>query len=755
MTPNIIALLFNGLTLALALGLLILILWQDPNSEANRLFSLFLFMVVLWSSGSLLGRAAAYVNAGQSTIQAGLRLLDAGFSGASVSLYIYSAVITGLRGRWFRVMALASLGVVFAYQVLLLLTDSARAYEVTPDGVLRYSFGVSSILLYLAFQVSTIMLIWRNRRKVRAHTLAGGILLFSAGQMLGLLSPRFRELGVAEDVSSIAALMMSYSVVRQQIMTPLLGRAKQLEAVRDVGLAITSRLHLQDTLSTIAAQAAGLLEADGAAIFLKQGMVLELSAVYNLPQQYVGIEVPMGQGVVGTVALEQRGRRVDNYRRDWKGEAELPLAREMFGAVICVPLVFASEVVGVLFVIQGRQGRLFNREDMHLLNLLGPQAAVAITNSRLFGAERKLSEDLVVAKNQLETVLTSTESPVVAVDHKFQVVFANPAAVNLLESTGSGLVGHRLFDLIPAEFLPPKPLQALRDLRRQRMYIYEIVVEQRTYLCHIAELGKPRGEGWVVVLNDVTQLKELDRLKSQMVRMTSHDLKNPLQAAMSYVELLTEDGKSIFTDDMQEYVDIIWMQLTRMYRIISGILDLERVQAGTPAFELCALPGVLRRVFEEMDSQAQAKGLVMRLVVDSKLPPVLGDQQQLGQAFINLVENAIKFTPSGGEVEITAEADSRHVLVHVADTGIGIPLEEQPRVFDRFFRGKQQGLVHTGGSGLGLSLVKAVVDRHNGEISLDSEQGRGTVVHVKLPVADYADWQGEEHADLHSQRRSG
>lgn len=735
-TANTIALLFNGLTLALALGLLILVLWQDPNNEANRYFALFLLMVVVWASGSLLGRSAAYVNAGASTIQTGLRLLDVGFTGASISVYVYSAVITGARGRWFRRLALAALVIVLAYQLALaLIVDTPRVYEVDDDGILSYGFDVPSVVFYLSLQLSTIALVWRNRLKIHADALVLGILSFSVGQMLGLLSPRFRILGFAEDVSAVSALMMSYAVVRQQIMGPLLGRAKQLEAVRDVGLAITRNLRLQETLATIATQAAELLRADGAAIFLKRDGVFELAAVHNLPELFVGQQVALGQGVVGTVALERRGRRVDSYHRDWHGSVDLPLARETFGAVVCVPLLFAAEVVGVLLVIQGRTGRLFNRDDMHLLELLGPQAAVAITNSRLFEAERDLSGDLRTAKNQLETVLTSTQNPVIAIDRQFRIIFANPAAASLLDANIDP-VGWLLVDFVPSQYLPPNLRGAMRGLHRQDVYVYEIAVQGRTYFCHVAQLGKKRTEGWVVVLNDVTQLKELDRLKSQMVRMTSHDLKNPLQAAMSYLELLAEDGETVFTVDMQEYVDNVWAQLTRMFRIISGILDLERVQAGTPAFELCAVDTVIQRVVDEFVSQARSKDVTLETKVVPALPFVLGDPHQLGQALANLVENAIKFTPSGGNIVVKAEANEKWVVIHVIDTGIGIPLDEQGRIFERFYRAQHQSMVHVSGSGLGLSLVKAIVDSHQGEIDLNSVPGKGTTFHVRLPVAE-------------------
>ncbi len=734
MITNNLALLFNGLTLALALGLLILVLWQDPRSTANRFFALFLFSALVWASGSLLARAAVFVGASESLIQTGLRLLDIGFSASSITLYTYSAVVGGVRARWFRSFALAGLALILTYQLLLWMAQTPHSYTVTATRALDYRFDRPSTVLYLTFQLATIGVIWRNRKRVRAPALVAGILLFATGQLLSLLSPRVRTLGIPEEISALATLVISYAVVRHQIMVPLLGRAKQLEAVRDVGIAITSRLRLQETLATITAQAVALLEADGGAIYLKHGGTLKLAAVHNLPEQYVGIEIPLGQAVVGTVALERRGRRVDNYHADWRGAQDMPWAGKAFGAVIAAPLMFADEVVGVLLVARGRQGRLFNREDMHLLELLGPQAAVAITNSRLFEAERELSSDLASAMNQLETVLTSTENPVIAVDRNLRVLIANPAAVSLLDVHDGDPVGRPLTEVTPRRFLPPDRRQALRALRRQGAYIYELTVADRTYLCHVAEINKPRTVGWVAVLNDVTQLKELDRLKSQMIQMTSHDLKNPLQAAMSYLELLTEDGRTLFTDDMRQYIDTIWVQLNRMYRIISGILNLERVQSGQPSIEPCALDEVVRRVVAEMESQARAKSLALQLEIESPVSPVLGDAQQLGQAVANLVDNAIKFTPAGGHVVVRVRDEGRCVEITVSDTGIGIAPDEQARVFDRFYRSPHPAAAHATGSGLGLSLVSAIVRAHHGTISLESAPQRGTTMQVRLPI---------------------
>lgn len=729
-----ISLITNGLTLALALVLLLLVLWQDPRSLLNQLFAVFMLMVAVWAVGSLVARSAALIGADASFTNFGLRLLDIGFTGAALSLYLFVVVLTGAGGRLLRAFSLAAMGFFLAYEVLL---SPIRAYDPGPagQGLLHYEFQVSSLAFYLLFGLATVFMVWRYRRKIDQPVLVIGILLFVAGQVIDLLSPDLRAAGVSVTVSAPAAMIISYAVVREQVMNPLLGRASQLEAVRQVGLAVTSRLDLSEVLSGIAGQAADLVEADGAAIFLRRDSHLELAAVHNLPEAFLGTRLEIGQGVAGAVAQSRRSLHIDDFRT-WQGEPDLPLARETFGALMGVPLIYGEEVVGVLEVIEGRLEHIFDDEDLRLMELLAPQAAVAIANSRLFESQRALAAELSAAKSQLETVLTSTENPVVAVDRQLRILMANPAACALLPDPAVPVVGRRLTDLGGPGFLPPDVRAAVRALRRERAYVYEVYHQGRTYLCHLGALGRPKPRGWVAVLNDVTQLKELDRLKSEMVRMTSHDLKNPLFAAMSYLELLEEEGWDLFDEDLREYVGVINQQLDRMNRIISGILDLERAQAGTMARETCDLVRLLRLAAGEMERQAINKNLALSLDLPAELPYVLGDSQQLSQVFANLIENAVKFTPEGGRVDVRAREDGAHLVVEVADTGVGIPDEDKDRIFERFFRVRQPGTEHISGSGLGLSLVKAIVDAHGGRVTVESAVGVGSTFRVSLPITE-------------------
>src|SRR5581483_9829530 len=641
-----------------------------------------------------------------------------GFTGACVGLYLFAVILSGGQGRFFTRLAVLAILVVLAYQGFIAFSTVAPAFDVQPDGTLRYSFGSAATVIYASFVLMTLAVTWQRRRKIRDRGLVIGIFGFGLGVLVELISPELRNRSIGIDLSAVSSLVMSYSMVRVQIIEPLAGRANQLKAVRDVGLAITSHVRLEEVLRTIAGQAAEILQANGAAIFLNQGGTLELAAVHNMPQAFIGQRLAMGEGLAGRAAVTRQSARVEDYRRDWTGQADMPFAKETFGAVIAAPLIFADEVMGVLVVIEGPQGRRFDRVD-----LLGPQAAVAITNSRLFERQRGLTDELEAAKNQLETVLTSTENPVIALNRRCEIIFANPAAAELFDN--QSLTGRRIREIAPTSILPTNPGLALRELNQRRVYIYEVTIRERTYLCHVGLLGRPRAQGFVAVLNDITQLKELDRIKNQMIRMTSHDLKNPLSAAMFHIELLQEEGAGLFTDEMREDINTVWTQLHRMNRIIRGILDLERVQSGTLTFEECVVGDIIRSSAHEFEDQAAKRGVKLLIDVPDSLPTVTGDRQQLVQAVSNLIENAVKFTLEGGTVRVSAERIEDQVVIHVADTGIGIPPEAQPRIFERFFRAKHPGAEQISGTGLGLSLVKAVIDAHKGRIWLESEVNKG------------------------------
>jgi signal transduction histidine kinase len=497
---------------------------------------------------------------------------------------------------------------------------------------------------------------------------------------------------------------------------------------------IANQTEASAVLREVARQAAQVIGADGVGIFLLDGDALVLRTAYELGAEPDSVRLLRGHGMAWQAVSARQMVQVEDYRRDWKGVPDLPLANDVFGAVMCTPLIAGGDPLGAMMAVAAKQGRMFDREDAYLLQLLSAQAAVAVTQGNLFHEQAALTGAVEQSRNQLQTVLASTDSPVIAMDRNFSVIFANPAA-RVLFGEAAGQAKTSLAELLPASAFPANLRAALRELRRSRTLTYEAEVGDQIFLAHVARLGDARIEGWVAVLNDITQLKELDRLKSEMVRMTSHDLKNPLQAAMANLELLRDDVYAEGTPDVRDSVDAIDRQLLRMNRIIRGILDLERVKNGVIALELCRPERIIKDAAQEMAEFAREHEVMLSWYAAPDLPPVACDIEQLGRAIINLVENAIKFTPAGGRVSMAAQAHGASVDFVVSDTGVGIAPELQERVFDRFFRAKQKGVEHVSGSGLGLSLVKTIVSNHRGTIWLESEEHAGTTFTIRLPAA--------------------
>ncbi len=613
---NLVSLVIAGVSLLLAAVMMLLVLWQDSRNLNNVFAGLFTLTTVLWFFGSLIARVSSYIDAPSTLIELGVRLSEGGFTGACATLYLLAVILTGGQGRFFLRTALVCGVVVFGYQIILAYFASGPLYSQIESGTLSYNYGPIWSVLYGFFAVAAIFVMWQQRRKVADLLLRVGVWLFAIGVLIELISPQLRNRSISFDFCAPGVLLVCYAMVRTQIIQPLVGRESQLKGFRDVGLAITSRLRLDEVLKTIATQAADMLQADGAAIFLNNGQSLELAAVHNMPERFVGQQLALGEGLVGQVAVERKVSQLEDYHRDWRGLPDMQYAKEVFGAVVAVPLVFGEDVMGVLFVVESPQGKRFDREDVRLLEMLGPQAAVAITNSRLFEKQQ-----------------------------------------------------------------------------------------------------------------------ELDRLKNQMIRMTSHDLKNPLFSAMSHIELLQEEGENILTEEMKSDIQTTWIQLQRMNRIIRGILDLERVQSGTPAYEEANVTEMIELAVSELIDQARNSEIEIKIDLPPHLPNIIGDRHYLIQAIANLVENAIKFTSKGGTITVSAEQVDQLVIVHVADTGVGIPPDAQARIFERFFRAYHPGMEQVSGTGLGLSLVKAVTDAHGGRIWLDSKVGQGTIFHVALPIS--------------------
>lgn len=245
--------------------------------------------------------------------------------------------------------------------------------------------------------------------------------------------------------------------------------------------------------------------------------------------------------------------------------------------------------------------------------------------------------------------------------------------------------------------------------------------------------------GVIAVLSDVTEQETLERERREFVANVSHELRTPLTTLKSYLEVL-QDGVMSDPELGPRFLRVAQNETERMIRLVHDLLQLSRIDSNQWRVEKAptSLAHLLRQVKERFQFQADERNIALCLSLVEPLPPIALDRDKMLQVFDNLLSNALKYTGPGGKVSIAARMDGPWVTVTVADTGIGIPAEDLPRVFDRFYRVDKARSRELGGTGLGLSIAREIVRAHGGEIALDSEVGKGTTVTVRLPLDEEA-----------------
>ena len=238
--------------------------------------------------------------------------------------------------------------------------------------------------------------------------------------------------------------------------------------------------------------------------------------------------------------------------------------------------------------------------------------------------------------------------------------------------------------------------------------------------------------GLAITMQDITYLKQIDRLKNEFVHTVSHDLRSPLTAILGYVDLLDRVGP--VNDQQREFIHRVQNSVQSITSLVNDLLELGRIEAGFDTQrEVVSLDGILRFALETLGGQISEKKLNLHVDLPADMPPVRGNPIRLRQMVDNLIGNAIKYTPEGGEITIAVEVQKDQDILRISDNGPGIPPSDQPHIFEKFYRASNvpKGV---GGSGLGLAIVKSIIDNHQGRIWVDSLLGLGTTFTVVLPV---------------------
>jgi len=355
-------------------------------------------------------------------------------------------------------------------------------------------------------------------------------------------------------------------------------------------------------------------------------------------------------------------------------------------------------------------------------------------------------QDIAHEKSRLRVLINQLDSGVMATDGEKRVALANPAFQRMIGYHGGSVIGKPVESCVQDEKLMEMIDQALSMPEDQFVELseelsfetrgeeQEIIVGVR---CAPFRDRTGRTLGTVTLLHDITALKQMDQLKSDFVSMVAHEIRSPLNSVLAQLKVVRDGLAGELTEKQQEILGRASEKLQALSDLSTELLDLAKIESGliTQEKERLTMDELLKDQVTFHEAKAQAKGI--RLEMDSlpDLPPVLANRANMEEVLSNLITNAINYTPEGGRVTVSADTDEDYLHIRVEDTGMGIAEEEIDQIFNRFYRVKNEKTMYISGTGLGLPIVKSILDAHNGLIRVDSVVEQGTTFHVYLPLS--------------------
>ncbi|MDZ7316594.1 MAG: response regulator [candidate division KSB1 bacterium] len=340
------------------------------------------------------------------------------------------------------------------------------------------------------------------------------------------------------------------------------------------------------------------------------------------------------------------------------------------------------------------------------------------------------------------TIINSMSEGVVAVNRKRQIVLINPAAAKLLRFDDKHVIGMLIEDTIQNPELREIICQSLENVAKTQSFkrLEFTTSWNRTLEAGITPISDEKGEaiGAVAVLSDVTEEKKIEKIKSDFVSYVAHELKAPLGAIEGYLNLIIEGITAGNPEKEREMILKSRDRARGLIALINDLLDLSRIDRKRALKEMgpVDLKDLLQETLDFYRLRAENKSLRLGFAAEADLPPIRGNREDLSRLFANLISNAIKYTPDGGEVKVDLRRTNDHVCVSVSDTGIGISEEAQKYIFDEFYRAPNALAKKITGTGLGLAIAKKIAEDHHGNIRVESRENAGSTFRVFLPVLD-------------------
>jgi signal transduction histidine kinase len=506
------------------------------------------------------------------------------------------------------------------------------------------------------------------------------------------------------------------------------------------------------------------------AIGAEQGTIMLLQAEDNslhfragygyLTRQAVAesraVSLRVGEGLAGWVVENRQAVLIEDLHQDPRWVRVSAGSREHRSSIVA-PMMVGEDIIGVLMVFH-RKVAHFSPELLNLVQAIAGQVAVAINNAHLYELIRDQAERLgtMLRKEQEEAsrsqaILEAVADGVLVTGFDNKVTFVNSSAEHILNLPASHILSESL-DTFGGLFGKAASawMQTIRGWSEDSVsyqsgdtYAEQIELDdKRIVLVHLAPVMLQNDFlGTVSIFRDITHEVEVDRLKSEFVATVSHELRTPMTSIRGYADILLLGAAGALNENQSHFLQIIKNNTERLNILVNDLLDISRIEAGRVT--LAPQPIDLRELAEDVladilrRSQEENKPMAISLEASKELPRVFGDSERVHQILDNLVDNAYHYTPVNGQIQVHIHSDDTgEVQVDVTDSGVGIAPEDQERVFERFFRGEHPMVLATPGTGLGLPIVKQLVEMHHGRIWMTSRgvPGEGSTFSFTLPI---------------------
>jgi len=493
---------------------------------------------------------------------------------------------------------------------------------------------------------------------------------------------------------------------------------RELNVLPEIGKELSTHLDVSELADVVLRRTVETLGAmyGHIIIFDPRGPLHKKYSISSPSESETGSNFPSLNNLLNEIRETRQSLIVEDTQTDprWQATSDEPTR-----SVIIVPMFGHLDLIGVL-VLTHEQKEYFNLEHQVLLQAIASQAAIAMENARLYSS-------VAQEKRRLAAVLQSAADAILMFESDGCLSLLNQAAQKLSTdyelklglplARGSGY--DALIELLEETCSSRKPRTG------------EIVwPDHRTFAAVITPI---EDGGGVVILHDVTHFKDLERVKNEFISTASHDLKNPIAVISGFSDLLPKVGS--LNETQAGFVEHIRSAALNMNELVHNLLELAKIDMGMEIKrEEIDLSTLVTEVLEEFYLQAIAKEQKLLLEEGRGLPKVQGDPLQLKQVLRNLVGNAIKYTPVSGSIDLSFKSTENEVIIRIEDTGYGIPSEDLPFIFDRFYRVRNEDVRDIEGNGLGLAIVKSIIEGHGGQISVKSKPGEGSCFTLTLPL---------------------